>query len=62
MLNRNIETFIGCDNEYEESKIVIFGAPLTLQLLFVLVHASQVKQCVVNRLELRRIALIRIKT
>lgn len=27
MLNRNIETFIGCDNEYEESKIVIFGAP-----------------------------------
>ncbi|MFS0574627.1 agmatinase [Sporosarcina sp. 179-K 3D1 HS] len=27
MLNRNIETFIGCDNEYEESGIVIFGAP-----------------------------------
>ena len=27
MLNRNIETFIGCDNEYDESKIVIFGAP-----------------------------------
>lgn len=27
MLNRNVETFIGCDNEYEESKIVIFGAP-----------------------------------
>ena len=27
MLNRNIETFIGCDNEYEESDIVIFGAP-----------------------------------
>lgn len=26
-MNRNIETFIGCDNEYEESKIVIFGAP-----------------------------------
>ena len=27
MLNKNIETFIGCDNEYEESSIVIFGAP-----------------------------------
>lgn len=27
MLNRNIETFIGCDNEYQEAKIVIFGAP-----------------------------------
>ena len=27
MLNKNIETFLGCDNEYEESKIVIFGAP-----------------------------------
>lgn len=27
MLSRNIETFIGCDNEYEESEIVIFGAP-----------------------------------
>lgn len=24
---KNIETFIGCDNEYDESKIVIFGAP-----------------------------------
>lgn len=27
MLNRNIETFIGCDKEYEEADIVIFGAP-----------------------------------
>jgi len=27
MLNRNIETFIGCDKEYREAKIVIFGAP-----------------------------------
>ncbi len=26
-MNKNIETFIGCDNDYEESKIVIFGAP-----------------------------------
>jgi agmatinase len=25
LINRNIETFIGCDTEYEESKIVIFG-------------------------------------
>lgn len=27
MLNKNIETFIGCDNEYDESDIVVFGAP-----------------------------------
>ena len=27
MKNKNIHTFIGCDNEYEESKVVIFGAP-----------------------------------
>src|SRR6185437_13333994 len=27
MLSKNIETFIGCDNDYDESKIVIFGAP-----------------------------------
>lgn len=27
IMGRNIETFIGCDNEYEESKVVIFGAP-----------------------------------
>lgn len=27
MWNKNIETFLGCDNEYGESKIVIFGAP-----------------------------------
>lgn len=27
MLNRNIETFIGCDCEYEEAQIVLYGAP-----------------------------------
>ena len=26
-MEKNIHTFIGCDNEYNESKIVIFGAP-----------------------------------
>lgn len=26
-MEKNIHTFIGCDNEYQESKIVIFGAP-----------------------------------
>ena len=26
-MRRNVETFLGCDNEYEESAIVIFGAP-----------------------------------
>lgn len=27
MLSKNIETFLGCDNAYDESKVVIFGAP-----------------------------------
>ena len=27
MWNRNIETFLGCDGTYEDSHIVIFGAP-----------------------------------
>jgi agmatinase len=27
MLNKNIETFLGCDKEYDEARIVIFGAP-----------------------------------
>ncbi|WP_373484397.1 agmatinase [Acetobacterium sp.] len=27
MLNKNIETFLGCDNDYGESGIVVFGAP-----------------------------------
>lgn len=27
MLNKNVETFIGCDCEYQEADIVIFGAP-----------------------------------
>ena len=27
MLGKNIETFIGCDCEYDEAKIVLFGAP-----------------------------------
>jgi len=26
-LNRNIETFLGCDSEYEEALVVVFGAP-----------------------------------
>lgn len=26
-MNRNISTFIGCESEYDEAKIVIFGAP-----------------------------------
>ena len=27
MLNKNVETFIGCDCDYEEAQIVLFGAP-----------------------------------
>lgn len=27
MLNRNVETFIGCDDSYEDSWIVLYGAP-----------------------------------
>lgn len=26
-MKKNISTFLGCDNEYEESNIVVFGAP-----------------------------------
>jgi len=26
-VNKNVETFIGCDSNYEESEIVLFGAP-----------------------------------
>lgn len=26
-MNKNIHTFIGCDSEYDNSKVVIFGAP-----------------------------------
>ena len=26
-MNRNVETFLGCDKEFDESDIVIFGAP-----------------------------------
>ena len=26
-MNKNVETFIGCDSDYEESKIVLCGAP-----------------------------------
>lgn len=27
MMSKNIETFIGCESEYESAKIVLFGAP-----------------------------------
>lgn len=27
MMNKNVSVFLGCDNEYEDSKIVVFGAP-----------------------------------
>ena len=26
-MNPNVETFIGCDGSYEDSRIVLFGAP-----------------------------------
>ena len=26
-MKKNVETFIGCDAEYEAAKIVMFGAP-----------------------------------
>ena len=26
-MNKNIETFIGCDAEYEDASLVLFGAP-----------------------------------
>ena len=26
-MNKNIETFIGCNSEYNDAKIVMFGAP-----------------------------------
>ena len=26
-MNRNIETFLGCDKEFDDARIVIFGAP-----------------------------------
>ncbi|BEU88109.1 agmatinase [Selenomonas sp. TAMA-11512] len=27
MLNKNVETFLGCDSEYADARIVLFGAP-----------------------------------
>lgn len=27
MLNKNVETFLGCDSEYREANVVLFGAP-----------------------------------
>ncbi len=27
MLNKNVHTILGCDNDYSESRIVVFGAP-----------------------------------
>ena len=27
MLNKNIETFLGCDAEYTEAETVLYGAP-----------------------------------
>lgn len=36
MRNKNIHTFIGCDNEYNESKIAIFGAPFDSTTSFIL--------------------------
>ena len=26
-MNKNVQTFVGCDKEYEDAQIVIFGAP-----------------------------------
>ncbi len=32
MLNRNVETFLACDREFDNADTVLFGAPLTPRL------------------------------
>lgn len=57
----NIETFIGCDNSYEESKIVLFGAPFVPQRLSVRELALPAKQCEVNHSALKLTVRIRME-
>ena len=27
MLKKNVETFLGCDSDYRDARVVLFGAP-----------------------------------
>ena len=62
MLSKNIVNFIGCGGEYEESRIVIFGAP------FDSTHPSgrepglEARPSGMNPMALRHTVLIRKKT
>ena len=57
----NIETFIGCDNSYEESKIVLFGAPFDSTTSSVRELALPAKQCEVNHSALKLTVRIRME-
>ncbi len=58
----NIETFIGCDNSYEESKIVLFGAPFDSTTSFRPgTRFLPAKQCEVNHSALKLTVRIRME-
>ena len=62
MLNKNIETFIGCDNEYEQSKHRHFRGSIRLDDFFPSRDTvCEQSDAQVNHSGLKRIALIKTK-
>lgn len=35
MLSPNIETFLGCETDFDEARIVLYGAPFDLSLIHI---------------------------
>ena len=60
-LSKNIQTFIGCHHEYEESQIVLFGAPFDSTTSIDQVQDLQVLQFVEKVLELKLIVHVLIR-
>ena len=61
MLNKNIVTFIGCESEYEDAKIVLYGAPFDSQRLFVQAQDLEVPRSEMSLLVWRHTVRIRTK-
>lgn len=61
MLNKNVMTFIGCDAEYNESEIVLFGAPLIPRLPTVRGQDLEVRQFAMSLMDWKLTVRIREK-
>ena len=62
MLNKNIETILGCDAEYEDASTVLFGAPFDSTTSYLPAPGSAAAPVATSPLAWRPIVPIKIRT